>query len=57
MPDYDGVAYAAQNCVTVPPLPPDIRRRACRAVASRAADAGDLTELLDILGLTAEEGR
>jgi hypothetical protein len=33
------------------------RHRAARTVASQARDAQDLAELLDMLGLTAAEGR
>jgi hypothetical protein len=33
------------------------RRRAVRAVASRATDAAELADLLGALGLTPEEGR
>jgi hypothetical protein len=33
------------------------RHRAARTVAHHATDAGDLAELLDMLGLTAIEGR
>lgn len=33
------------------------RHRAARTVAHHATDAADLTELLDMLGLTALEGR
>lgn len=34
----------------------DERRRAARRVASAATDAGDLRDLLDMLGLSAVEG-
>ncbi|MGH3491767.1 MAG: hypothetical protein ACRDRL_00520 [Sciscionella sp.] len=36
---------------------PDERTRAVRFLASRAHDAAELTELLDILGLDAADGR
>ncbi len=36
---------------------PTERHRAVRFLASRANDAGDLGQLLDMLGLHAEEGR
>jgi hypothetical protein len=36
---------------------PDTRRAATRFVASQARDADDCALLLDVLGLTAEEGK
>lgn len=36
---------------------PEQRHRAARVVAANARDASDLTELLDMLGLSAAEGR
>ncbi|MFI9387472.1 hypothetical protein [Kutzneria sp. NPDC052558] len=44
-----------------PPLamnecPPAVRRRAARHIAARAENAEQCAELLDMLGLTAEDG-
>ena len=36
--------------------PPDQRRRAARNIGGRAKSAEECAELLDMLGLTAEEG-
>jgi hypothetical protein len=36
--------------------PPDQRRRAARHIAGRASSAEECAELLDMLGLTAEDG-
>jgi len=39
--------------MTIPDSLPEKRHRAARVIAANARDAGDLAELLDMLGLTA----
>lgn len=51
MPTKEVVDYQ----LTTVDLSPDIRRRAVIAVASAATDAHECAEMLDMLGLSAEE--
>jgi hypothetical protein len=51
MPTKEVVDYQ----LTTADLSSDVRRRAVVAVASVAADADECTQLLDMLGLSAEE--
>jgi hypothetical protein len=51
MPTKEVVDYQ----LTSVDLSADVRRRAVVAVASAAADAGECAQLLDMLGLSAEE--
>lgn len=39
-----------------PAIPVELRHRAARRIASEAVDAAECAELLDMLGLTAEDG-
>lgn len=52
---------AFDHSSSVPPITPDIPAELCRAaaltVAHNALDVADCTQLLNMLGLTAEEGK
>lgn len=43
--------------MSIPNSMPENRHRAARVIAANARDAADVAELLDMLGLTAAEGR